>query len=88
MLEIRVLHSLGAFVGDSSDCRATAPTDQEDGAPRRRIRKAEGGDEAYGGAHARVGGTGVTKEPWPTTHNVVHGARSTCRERSETGSSP
>ena len=48
MLEIGVLHSLGAFTGDSSDCRTTAPADQEDGAPRRRKHKAEGGDEAYG----------------------------------------
>ena len=30
----------------------------------------------------------MTKEPQPTTHNAEHGARGTCRERSETGSSP
>ena len=48
MLEIGVLHSLGAFAGDSSDCRETAPADQEDGAPHRREHKAEGGNEAYG----------------------------------------
>ena len=48
MLEIGVLHSLGAFVGDSSDCRTTVLADQEDGAPHRRKRKAERGDEAYG----------------------------------------
>ena len=30
----------------------------------------------------------MTKEPQPTTHNVERGARGTCRERSETGSSP
>ena len=30
----------------------------------------------------------MTKEPQPTTHNIEHGARSTCRVRSETGSSP
>ena len=27
----------------------------------------------------------MTKEPQPTTHNAEPGARSTCRERSETG---
>ena len=48
MLEIGVHHSLGAFVGDSSNYRTTVPTDEEDGAPRRRKRKAKGGDEAYG----------------------------------------
>ena len=48
MLEIGVFHSLGAFVGDSSDCRTTATADPEDGAPRRGERKAEGGDKAYG----------------------------------------
>ena len=30
----------------------------------------------------------MTKEPQLTTHNVERGAHSTCRERSETGSSP
>ena len=30
----------------------------------------------------------MTKEPQPTTHNIEHGAHGTCRERSETGSSP
>ena len=40
------------------------------------------------GAHARVGGIGMTKEPQPTTHNAERRARSTCRERSETGSFP
>ena len=45
MLEIGVRHGLGAFAGDSSDCRTTVTTDQEDGAPRRGERKAEGGDE-------------------------------------------
>ena len=39
-------------------------------------------------ARAHVGGIGVTKEPQPTTHNAERGARSTCRERLETGSSP
>ena len=29
----------------------------------------------------------MTKEPQPTTHNAERGARGTCRERSETGSS-
>ena len=48
MLEIRVLHSLGAFVGDSSEYQTMALADQEDGAPHQRKCKAEGGDEAYG----------------------------------------
>ena len=30
----------------------------------------------------------MTKEPQPTTHNAERGARSTCRERSETEFSP
>ena len=30
----------------------------------------------------------MTKEPQPTTHNAERGARGTCREGSETGSSP
>ena len=30
----------------------------------------------------------MTEEPQPTTHNAERGARSTCRERSETGFSP
>ena len=30
----------------------------------------------------------MTKESQPTTHNVEREAHSTCRERSETGSSP
>ena len=30
----------------------------------------------------------MTKEPQPTTHNAERGAHGTCRERSETGSSP
>ena len=30
----------------------------------------------------------MTKEPQSTTNNAERGARSTCRERSETGSSP
>jgi len=30
----------------------------------------------------------MTKEPQPTTHNAERGARDTCRERLETGSSP
>ena len=29
----------------------------------------------------------MTKEPLPTTHNAERGARSTCREEPETGSS-
>ena len=29
----------------------------------------------------------MTKEPQPTTHNAERGARGTCKERSETGSS-
>ena len=29
----------------------------------------------------------MTKEPLPTTHNVERGARSTCREKPETGPS-
>ena len=29
----------------------------------------------------------MTKEPLPTTHNVEHGARSTCREEPEIGPS-
>ena len=40
------------------------------------------------GARARVGGTSMTKEQQPTTHNAKRGAHSMCRERSETGSSP
>ena len=40
------------------------------------------------GARAHVGGTDMTEEPQPTTLNAERGARSTCRERSETGSSP
>ena len=32
--------------------------------------------------------TGMTKEPQPTIHNIERRARSTCRERSETGTSP
>ena len=47
-LEIGVLHSLGAFAGDSSDCRTMTPADQEDGAPRQRKCKAKGGNKAYG----------------------------------------
>ena len=42
------MFSFGAFAGDSSDCQTTAPTDQEDGAPSQRKRKAEGGNETYG----------------------------------------
>ena len=30
----------------------------------------------------------MTKGPQPTTHNAERGAHSTCREKSETGSSP
>ena len=30
----------------------------------------------------------MAKEPQPTTHNAERGAHGTCRERSETGSSP
>ena len=30
----------------------------------------------------------MTKEPQPTTHNIERGARGTCRDRSEAGSSP
>ena len=30
----------------------------------------------------------MTKEPLPTTHNAERGARSTCREKLKTGSSP
>ena len=48
MLEIGVLHNLGAFAGHSSNCRTIATADQEDGAPHRGERKAEGGNEAYG----------------------------------------
>ena len=51
MLDIGVLHSLGAFAGDSSDYRAAALADQEDGAPHRRKQKAEGGDETHGEKH-------------------------------------
>ena len=29
----------------------------------------------------------MTKEPQPTTHNIEHGAHSTCREEPETGPS-
>ena len=35
------------------------------------------------GTRACVGGTGVTKEPLPTTHNAERGARSMCREEPE-----
>ena len=72
MLEIVLLQNLGAFAGDNSDCRTMAPADQEDGAQRRRKRKAEGGDEDCGEKHpedpARAGscrvssvGSGISK---------------------------
>ena len=48
MLEIGVLHNLGAFAGHSVNCRATAAADQEDGAPCRGEREAKGGAEADG----------------------------------------
>ena len=46
--EIGVLHNLVAFAGHSMNCRTTATTDQEDGAPHRGECEAKGGDEAYG----------------------------------------
>ena len=36
------------FAGHSANCRTTATTDQEDGAPHRGEHKAKGGGEAYG----------------------------------------
>ena len=51
MLEIVLLQNLGAFARDNSNCRTTAPANQEDGAPRRRKHKAEGGDETHGEKH-------------------------------------
>ena len=46
MLEIGVLHNLGAFAGHSTNCRTPVAADQEDGDPCRGERKAEGGGEA------------------------------------------
>ena len=48
MLEIGVLHNLGAFAGHSANYCTPAMADQEDGAPCRGEREAKGGGEAYG----------------------------------------
>jgi hypothetical protein len=48
MLEIGVLHGLGAFAGHSTNCRTPTVADQEDGAPCRGEREAKGGGKADG----------------------------------------
>ena len=43
-----VLYNLDVVVGHSTNCRTTAVSNQEDGAPHQGERKAEGGFEADG----------------------------------------
>ena len=50
-LDIGVHRYHCAFAGDSLDCRAPAPADKEDGAPRRGERKTQRGDEPLGEKH-------------------------------------
>ena len=51
MLEIGVLHNLGAFVGHSMNCHTLVAVDQEDRAPCQGEREAEGGGKADGEEH-------------------------------------